>query len=220
MAAQAAAQHDIDAGEGLVHQQHLRARRHRPGKRGALLLAAGKLVRIARAHPGKPDLGEPAVRLNPPRLGQAKGDIGGQRHVREQRAVLKHQPHGPRLGRRAALRIGHIHLRVGGLETARAFYADGLGLDVVAGSDERGATFLSSGRYHHHIGANIWQSRDAGQRQDGMTGLDWFSLHTSDQAILDARRADLQAKGFAVSAIDGGFEALDPWGTRVRLLRV
>ena len=34
----------------------------------------------------------------------------------------------------AALRIGHIHLRVGGLETARAFYADALGLDVVAGS--------------------------------------------------------------------------------------
>lgn len=120
----------------------------------------------------------------------------------------------------AALRIGHIHLRVGGLETARAFYADGLGLDVVAGSDQRGATFLSSGRYHHHIGANIWESRDAGPRQEAMTGLDWFSLHTTDEAILEGRRADLQVKGFAVSAIEGGFEALDPWGTRVRLKRV
>jgi len=120
----------------------------------------------------------------------------------------------------ASLRIGHIHLRVGNLETARAFYAAGLGLDVVAGSDQRGATFLSSGRYHHHIGANIWESQDAGPREEQMTGLDWFSLYTQDEAILAGRRADLQAKGFAVSAIDGGFEALDPWGTRVRLLRV
>ena len=119
----------------------------------------------------------------------------------------------------AGLRIGHIHLKVGALEAARGFYNIGLGLDVVAGNDERGATFLSSGRYHHHVGANIWDSRGAGQRQDSMTGLDWFSLHTSDQAILDARRADLQAKGFAVSPIDGGFEALDPWGTRVRLVK-
>jgi catechol 2,3-dioxygenase len=120
----------------------------------------------------------------------------------------------------ASLRIGHIHLRVGNLETARGFYGVGLGLDVVAGSDERGATFLSSGRYHHHIGANIWESRDAGPRQEAMTGLDWFSLHARDEAILEARRTELQAKGFAVSDIEGGFEALDPWGTRVRLLRI
>jgi catechol 2,3-dioxygenase len=120
----------------------------------------------------------------------------------------------------AALRIGHIHLRVGALETARAFYADGLGLDVVAGDDPGGATFLSSGRYHHHIGANIWESQDAGPRQEAMTGLDWFSLQTTDETILAARRAELQAKGFAVSDIEGGFEAQDPWGTRVRLLTV
>lgn len=118
----------------------------------------------------------------------------------------------------AGLRIGHIHLKVGALEAARGFYNTGLGLDVVAGDDQRGATFLSSGRYHHHVGANIWDSRDAGQRQDSMTGLDWFSLQTNDDTILAARRAELAAKGFAVSEIDGGFEALDPWGTRVRLV--
>lgn len=117
----------------------------------------------------------------------------------------------------ANLRIGHIHLKVGALTTARDFYATGLGLDVVAGDDQRGATFLSSGRYHHHIGANIWESQDAGPRQEAMTGLDWFSLTATDAAIVERRRAELEAKGFAVSTIDGGFEANDPWGTRVRL---
>jgi catechol 2,3-dioxygenase len=118
----------------------------------------------------------------------------------------------------ANLRIGHIHLKVGALATARDFYATGLGLDVVAGDDQRGATFLSSGRYHHHIGANIWESQDAGPRQEAMTGLDWFSLTASDTAIVDRRRAELEARGFAISAIDRGFEAKDPWGTRVRLI--
>lgn len=118
----------------------------------------------------------------------------------------------------ASLRIGHIHLRVGDLARARDFYATGLGLDVVAGADERGATFLSSGRYHHHIGANIWESRDAGPRQEQMTGLDWFSLKARDAAILSAQRAELEAHGFRITEIDEGFEALDPWGNRVRLV--
>ncbi len=118
----------------------------------------------------------------------------------------------------ANLRIGHIHLKVGALPIARDFYVTGLGLDVVAGDDQRGATFLSSGRYHHHIGANIWESQGAGPRQEAMTGLDWFSLTATDAAIVTARRGELEAKGFAVSAIDGGFEAKDPWGTRVRLV--
>ncbi len=117
-----------------------------------------------------------------------------------------------------ALRIGHIHLKVGDLARARAFYAEGLGLDVVAGDDQRGATFLSSGRYHHHIGANIWESQDAGPRQERMTGLDWFSLKATDAEIIAARQAELEAKGFSVEAMDGGFEALDPWGNRVRVI--
>ena len=98
-AAEAPAQHDVDAGEGLVHQQHLRFGRHRPGERGALLLAARKLVREARAHPRQPDLGEPCVGLPAPLARQAEGDIGGQRHVREQRAVLKHEADRARFGR-------------------------------------------------------------------------------------------------------------------------
>jgi catechol 2,3-dioxygenase len=116
------------------------------------------------------------------------------------------------------LRIGHIHLKVGDLVRARDFYVAGLGLDVVAGDDQRGATFLSSGRYHHHIGANIWESQDAGPRQERMTGLDWFSLKAADTAILTAKRAELEARGFKLEGIDGGFEALDPWGTRVRVV--
>lgn len=118
-----------------------------------------------------------------------------------------------------ALRIGHIHLRVGALDTARAFYQTGLGLDVTAGSDERGASFLSSGGYHHHVGANVWQSRDAGPRDDGTTGLDWFSLRVSDAVLMDTQHRRLAEAGYEVTATENGLAAIDPWGTRLRLVR-
>lgn len=120
----------------------------------------------------------------------------------------------------AALRIGHMHLKVGALETARGFYQAGVGMDVTAGSDERGASFLSSGGYHHHLGTNVWQSRDAGQRDDKATGLDWFSLQVTDSRLLDAQRRRLAEAGYQLTEIEGGVEAIDPWGTRVRLTQV
>ena len=72
------------------------------------------------------------------------------------------------------LRIGHMHLRVGDLATADGFYRDTLGFDPTRARN--GAAFLSSGRYHHHLGLNVWQSAGAGRRDDAATGLAWFSL--------------------------------------------
>jgi catechol 2,3-dioxygenase len=51
--------------------------------------------------------------------------------------------------------VGHVHLQVGALEPAEAFYAGLLGLDVVCRYP--GATFLSSGGYHHHIATGTCQ---------------------------------------------------------------
>ncbi len=92
-----------------------------------------------------------------------------------------------------------MHLKVGALETARGFYQAGVGMDVTAGSDERGASFLSSGGYHHHLGTNVWQSRDAGQRDEKASGLDWFSLRVTDSRLLDAQRRRLAEAGYRLS---------------------
>ena len=62
------------------------------------------------------------------------------------------------------LRVGHIHLRVGDLAATQTFYCDTIGLDPTAGRG--GALFMSSGRYHHHVGSNVWQSAGAGMRDD------------------------------------------------------
>ena len=51
--------------------------------------------------------------------------------------------------------MGHIHLHVSELEKTEEFYVKGLGFDVVnryAGQ----ALFISTGKYHHHVGVNVW----------------------------------------------------------------
>ena len=116
----------------------------------------------------------------------------------------------------ATLGIGHIHLKVGDARRASEFYSREAGLSPTQSNFERGAAFLSSGGYHHHLGANMWMSRGAGRRDPKSLGLSWARFETADATILAAREAAFRASGAVVEAIPGGFEALDPWGTRIQ----
>jgi catechol 2,3-dioxygenase len=98
-------------------------------------------------------------------------------------------------------RVGHIHLKVGDTGIAENFYRDELGFDVM--TEYPGASFLASGGYHHHIGANVWASRNAPKREPSL-GLASFEL------VADAtHHAKLAAKLATSSA--------DPWGNRIVL---
>jgi catechol 2,3-dioxygenase len=112
------------------------------------------------------------------------------------------------------LRIGHIHLRVGDIAKAEAFYGGVLGLDVTR--RRNGATFLSSGGYHHHVAINVWHSNGATKRNGKRAGLDWFALDVNDQPTLDDMKKRLNAAGITIGEIPGGFAAADPWGTSIR----
>ena len=78
---------------------------------------------------------------------------------------------------------------------------------------------MSSGGYHHHVGANVWHSDGAGLRDDDRAGLAWFSVEAADDAAYDAAVARLKAADAPVDAATGGIETADPFGTRVRLLK-
>ena len=116
------------------------------------------------------------------------------------------------------LRIGHVHLRVGDLARAEGFYRGAIGFDPTR--QRNGAAFLSSGRYHHHLGLNVWQSAGAGRRDDAATGLAWFSLEIEQHDIFAAQEERLRQAGIKVVAVANGLEAADPWGTRIRLIKV
>jgi catechol 2,3-dioxygenase len=117
-----------------------------------------------------------------------------------------------------ALRIGHMHLRVGDVARARGFYEGIIGMERTR--ERAGAAFLSSGRYHHHLGINVWQSQGARARNVAETGLAWFSLAVADDALLADRKQRLTKAGMTNETIAGGFAVADPWGTQVRLIKV
>ena len=110
------------------------------------------------------------------------------------------------------LRIGHMHLRVGDLEQADRFYGGAVGFDPTR--KRSGAAFLSSGRYHHHLAINVWQSAGAGPRDDTATGLVWFSLEIAAEEILQAQTLRLRQAGAPAAAIENGIETSDPWAPR------
>jgi len=120
-------------------------------------------------------------------------------------------------GAPGGLRIGHVHLRVGDVGRAEAFYRDGLGLDVTR--RRHGASFMSSGRYHHHIAGNVWHSAGAGQRDPERAGLSWFSLEASDDGAFEAAKSRLGQAKAPLTAVPAGIETADPWGTRLRIVR-
>ena len=113
------------------------------------------------------------------------------------------------------LRIGHVHLRVGEVGRAEAFYRDGLGLDVTR--RRHGASFMSSGRYHHHIAANVWHSAGAAVRDPDRAGLSLLVLEAADANTLAEIRARLARGGIPFRESSAGIETSDPWGTRLRI---
>jgi len=116
----------------------------------------------------------------------------------------------------AAMRIGHIHLRVGDLAAAERFYSQLIGFDVTRRAP--GVVFMSSGKYHHHVAVNIWESPGTGRRSETELGLSWFSVAMAGRSVLDDRKARLRKAGVSFKPIAGGIEVEDPWGTRVRLM--
>lgn len=83
----------------------------------------------------------------------------------------------------AQTHIGHVHLKVADLERSLKFYRDILGFEVQQYYGDS-AVFISAGGYHHHIGLNTWQSKNAGPAPVNTAGL----YHV---AILYPNRKDL-----------------------------
>ncbi|HEX7627148.1 MAG TPA: VOC family protein [Gaiellaceae bacterium] len=75
----------------------------------------------------------------------------------------------------AGTRMGHVHLRVADVDESIRFYRDALGFDLIAQLGDQ-AAFLSAGGYHHHVGANTWESRGAPPPPDGTARLQHFTI--------------------------------------------
>ena len=126
----------------------------------------------------------------------------------------------PWTGMPAGTSIGHVHLHVGSIEQASAFFSDALGFDRMTWSYP-GALFLGAGGYHHHLGTNTWAG-SAGQppQADDAKLLEW-TIALPDEASVSAAGHSLAEAGHpAEPASNGDIVTRDPWGTQIRLRAV
>jgi len=80
--------------------------------------------------------------------------------------------------------IGHVHLHVADIPGANRFYHDVLGFELQGMSASIGASFVSAGGYHHHIGLNTWVGVGAPPPSPDSLGLRYFEIVLPDQAEL------------------------------------
>jgi catechol 2,3-dioxygenase len=119
--------------------------------------------------------------------------------------------------------IGHVHLKVGDLERAVAFYRDALGFELMDRFGDQ-AAFLSAGGYHHHIGLNTWHSKGADPAPVRSAGLYHFAILYPDRKALANALKRLLEHGAAIDGVadHGVSEAIylhDPDGNGIEIYR-
>ncbi len=136
-------------------------------------------------------------------------------------AIVRAAGDAPWTGMPSGTVIGHVHLHVGDLALAAAFYSEALGFDRMVW-EYPGALFLGAGGYHHHLGTNTWAGAGAKSptARDAQL-LEWTIELPGSADIAEVNRS-LERAGYAVSReeLPGAGSAIvtrDPWGTQLLL---
>lgn len=118
--------------------------------------------------------------------------------------------------------MGHIHLSVANLSDSEKFYTEGLGFNVVARYGVQ-ALFISTGKYHHHIGLNTWNSANGSPALENSVGLKSFTLVLNNLEKAEQIKENLTKLGAKIESFEGApkyggsqvFSTLDPSGIRI-----
>jgi catechol 2,3-dioxygenase len=112
--------------------------------------------------------------------------------------------------------MGHVHFRVRDVDETIAFYRGVLGMGLMAQLGPA-AAFLSAGGYHHHVGANTWESRGAPPAPTHSATLRHATLVLPDAAERDRVAAAVAERGQEPEPKDDGVLVRDPSGNALLL---
>jgi catechol 2,3-dioxygenase len=113
--------------------------------------------------------------------------------------------------------MGHVHLCVADVSQTIAFYRDVLGFGLMASLGGQ-AAFLSAGGYHHHLGANTWESAGAGQPPEGSAALRQATIVLPSVAERDLVVGRVADAGYEPVAVEDGVLVHDPSGNPILLV--
>ena len=114
------------------------------------------------------------------------------------------------------LAVGHLHLHVGDVDRALAFWRDLIGFDVMTRFPS--AAFIAAGGYHHHLGLNTWRGEGVPPAPGGTVGLRHWTIQLEQAAQVAEVRDRLVAGGAEIEELPAGFLARDPYGNAVRFV--
>ena len=112
--------------------------------------------------------------------------------------------------------MGHVHLRVAAIPGAIAFYGDILGFGLMARLGAA-AAFFGAGGYHHHVGANVWESAGAPSAPRGTASLRHATVALPDASERDRVLRRLEESGQPVEESEGETLVRDPSGNALLL---
>jgi catechol 2,3-dioxygenase len=112
--------------------------------------------------------------------------------------------------------VGHVHFRVAEIEESIRFYHDVLGMGLMAQLGQT-AAFLGAGGYHHHVGANTWESRGAAPAPLGSATLRHATVVLPDAAERDRVAARVADAGQEPEVRADGIFVRDPAGNGLLL---
>lgn len=115
----------------------------------------------------------------------------------------------------AGTTMGHIHLKVNDVNRAVNFYRDVMGFNLMATLPA--AAFLSAGGYHHHIGANMWNSRGAAPPPPGSFGLISYQILLPNEEARNSVLKRLDAMNYSVEQSNTVPFVRDPAGNGISL---
>jgi catechol 2,3-dioxygenase len=112
--------------------------------------------------------------------------------------------------------MGHVHLKAANTSGIVEFYRDVLGFAVTAQLGSQ-AVFLSAGGYHHHLGANTWESAGAPPPPPGSASLRHYTIVLPGESERNDAVQRLADAGIEVEDAEHGPLASDPSGNALVL---
>jgi catechol 2,3-dioxygenase len=112
--------------------------------------------------------------------------------------------------------MGHVHLKVANISETVSFYRDVLGFGLMAQLGAS-AAFLGAGGYHHHLGANTWESAGASAPPPGTAALRHATIVLPDEAERDRVLARIGQTGQTHEHCSFGPVVQDPSGNSLVL---
>ena len=107
--------------------------------------------------------------------------------------------------------MGHVHLHVRNIAETEKFYK-ALGFEIAC--NYPGALFMSTGKYHHHLGLNIWNGEGASRPSTNSAGLAGYTLVYPNENEL---KSAVNRAGVEVESTENGSSIEDPSGNRIFL---